>query len=426
MISTTTRRRLIISAALLAALATFLWLCWWQMIRMPGSSFDGDPLAAVETSSNRSTNDRDANEAPGDNSQTNHPTENKPLGASPDRLVSGDTAPQPTSREVQNSTEDPDRVLNPPDQLPPKTETTNQPEQPEQIPWKKTAQQLRQDVEHLAVTIGERNLRRYQSLCDAADFVEQRLGRTKLGVRRQSFQVQGLNCDNLILEKKGTELPEEIVLLGAHYDSAPGTPGANDNGSGTAALIWLARQLTQLDHKRTLRIVAFTNEEPPYFQTREMGSLVHAKECRRNGDNLTAVFSLETMGYYSDEPGSQKFPSRVLAAMYPSEGNFIGFIGNLASAELVKKSVKRFRANAKFPSEGAALPSVVTGIGWSDHWSFWQHDYQGLMVTDTALFRYPHYHKQTDLPDKIDFDRLALVVHGIEKVLVDFLNQSSQ
>ena len=158
------------------------------------------------------------------------------------------------------------------------------------------------------------------------------------------------------------------------------------------------------------------NEEPPFFQTRQMGSLVYARACRERRENIAAMITPETIGYYSDQPGSQTFPIPLLKMMYPSTGNYITFVGDIGSAWLVRDCVRSFRSHTKFPSEGGAAPGSITGIGWSDHWSFWQAGYPGIMITDTAPFRYPYYHTPDDTPDKLDYDRLARVVAGLARV----------
>jgi Zn-dependent M28 family amino/carboxypeptidase len=212
----------------------------------------------------------------------------------------------------------------------------------------------------------------------------------------------------------GTSRAAEIVVVGAHYDSVEGTRGANDNGSGVAALLAAARAFAQRSDRpaRTLRFVAFANEEPPYFQGSGMGSLVYARACRARGDRVVAMVSLETIGFYTDMPDTQHYPPP-LGIAYPSTGNFIGFVGNVASRALVRRAISAFRETTRFPSEGAALPEWMPGVGWSDHWSFWQAGYPAIMVTDTAPFRYPHYHDASDLPDKLSYDRMARVVDGI-------------
>ena len=272
---------------------------------------------------------------------------------------------------------------------------------------------LKAHVEHLATKIGERNLTKYDQLCEAADYIESELKDYGFEPTRQTFKVRGLECYNIAAEIKGSKTPDEIMIVGAHYDSAEGTPGANDNGSGTAAMLVLAKHFSKSKPERTLRFVAFTNEEPPYFQTQdEMGSWVYAEMCRLEDQNIVGVFSLETMGYFTDEEDSQHYPSP-LDRLYPSTGNFIGFVGNIGSGKLMRKTLKCFKANSEVPAEGASLPGSVPGVGWSDHWSFWQEGYEGIMITDTAPYRYPHYHKTTDTPDKLNFPVFAKVVEGL-------------
>jgi Peptidase family M28 len=275
-------------------------------------------------------------------------------------------------------------------------------------------EELHADVQKLGSEIGERNLENYGKLQTAADFIEHSLGEAKLITRRQGYDVQGKLCENIEAEITGTK--REIVIIGAHYDSVSGCPGANDNGSGVAALLALARRAPQ-SALRTLRFVAFANEEPSYFQTEQMGSMVYASRCKARGDRIVAMISLETIGYYSNKTGSQKYPALGLGAIYPTAGNFIGFVGNISSRALVRQSIGIFRQHATIPSEGAALPSGVPGVGWSDHWAFWQHGYPAIMITDTAPFRYPHYHEPTDTPEKLDYDSMTRVVAGIEKVI---------
>lgn len=279
---------------------------------------------------------------------------------------------------------------------------------------------LEREVRVLAVDIGERNVGRPEALGRAAEHVEKALARSGLPVGVQSYGVAGVECRNLEVELRGRERPDEIVVVGAHYDSAPGTPGADDNASGTAALILLAARLRTLaaPHARTLRLVAFVNEEPPHFQTADMGSWRYARRARERGENIVAMLSLETIGFFSDAEGSQKYPPP-LGFFYPSRGDFIGFVGNPASKQLVRRALGAFRDKARFPSEGAAVPGVLPGVGWSDHWAFWKEGYPAIMVTDTAPFRNPHYHAASDTPERMDFERMTRVVLGLEHVVAE-------
>ncbi len=279
-------------------------------------------------------------------------------------------------------------------------------------------EQLARDVEKLAGEIGQRNIWHYQNLAAAVDFIESSLDTTSYRISRQTFQVQDITCCNLEAVRTGAEYPGQIVLVGAHYDSVFGCPGANDNGSAVAAALVLARQFANRKLAQTLRFVFFPNEEPPFFQTDEMGSLVYAKNCRAEGDNIVAMLCLESIGYYTDEPNSQKYPFP-FNLVYPSVGNFIGFVGNLSSRRLLHTAVASFREKCQFPSEAGAVPEMVPGVSWSDQWSFWQQGYPAIMITDTAPFRYPHYHEPEDTPDKIIYDHLVRVVSGLEHVIAD-------
>ena len=293
--------------------------------------------------------------------------------------------------------------------------------------------QLRRHVRKLAGEIGERNLIQYTALREAADYVHHSFEQAGYDVERQTYDVaprsffglsevpeQPLACANLIAEIPGSEKPAEIVVVGAHFDSVEGSPGANDNATGVAAVLALARSFAGKKPGRTLRFLAFVNEEPPYFQTPSMGSLVYAKRCQERQENVVAMLSLETIGYYSDEPGSQNYPAP-LGFFYPSKGNFVAVVGDTSSRRLVRKLIRSFRESTQFPSEGAATFGALPGVDWSDHWSFRQAGYSGVMVTDTAPFRYAHYHAASDTPDKIDYDRLARLVAGMESVIEELI-----
>ena len=278
-------------------------------------------------------------------------------------------------------------------------------------------EELRTNVQKLAGEIGERNMWHYAQLDAAADFIEDSFSRAGLHPRRDSYETQGQACHNIEAEISGGR--PEIIIIGAHYDSVFGSPGANDNGTGVAATLALARRFAGAKPKQTLRFVAFVNEEPPHFLSGEMGSLVYARRCKERGEKISAMISLETIGYFSDAKNSQTYPSRGLGMFYPKIGNFIGFVSNVHSRALLRRVIALFRKHAKIPSEGASLPAFIPGVSWSDQWSFWQQGYPAIMITDTAPFRYPYYHSSNDTPDKLDYDRFTLVVSGMEKVIED-------
>jgi hypothetical protein len=276
---------------------------------------------------------------------------------------------------------------------------------------------IERHVRALAGEIGERHYRKPAALEAAARHLETALRDAGYAPADQPYAIgDNLTVRNIEAELRGADRAGEIVVVGGHYDSIAGAPGANDNATGAAAVVEIARRLAKRSFPRTLRFVCFVNEEPPFFQTDRMGSRVYARRCKARGERIAAMLSLETIGYYSDEKGSQPYPFP-FSLFYPDTGNFIGFVANLASRGLVRRCVGSFRRHAAFPSEGASAPGWITGLGWSDHWSFWQEGYPAVMVTDTATFRYPHYHLASDTPDRVDFDRLARVVAGLARVV---------
>jgi Zn-dependent M28 family amino/carboxypeptidase len=242
-------------------------------------------------------------------------------------------------------------------------------------------------------------------------------------VKRETYQVNGTDCYNLVVELPGRARGGEIVVVGAHYDSVPGTPGADDNASGVAACMNLAQSFAKSENERTLRFVFFANEEPPYFQTDDMGSLVYARGCKQRGEQIVGMLSLETMGYYSDAENSQKAPPG-LPADVPSRGNFLTVAGNVSSAPLVQTIGSWFERNSTLPCLPIALPASTKEQGWSDHWSFWQMGYPAVMVTDTAVFRNPHYHQPSDTVDTLDYTRLTEAVAGLEGAISELVNPS--
>jgi len=274
------------------------------------------------------------------------------------------------------------------------------------------AARLRAHVQ--AVGAREHNVWTLAELEAVAAYLERELGAAGYAVRREEFRSQGAPVRNVFAEIAGASRPQELVVVGAHYDSVRGAPGANDNGSGVAAVLELARAFRGWQPARTWRLVLFVNEEPPFFRTEEMGSHVHVAGARARGERIAAMFSIETIGWYSDAPGSQHYPFP-FSAFYPDRGDFLAFVGNLASRDLVHRTVAAFRTAARFPSEGVAAPGWIPGVDWSDQWAFWRAGIPGVMVTDTAPYRYPHYHTAQDTPDKVDYERLARVVDGLER-----------
>jgi Zn-dependent M28 family amino/carboxypeptidase len=278
---------------------------------------------------------------------------------------------------------------------------------------------LRQDIAKLAGEIGERNLDHYPKLLEAAAFIEDSFQQAGYKPMRQEYEARGLRFANLEVEVQGQDSPREIIVVGAHYDTERGSPGANDNGSGIAALLALAREFSNRHFSRTLRFVAFTNEERPFLRTETMGSRIYARRCRERNETIRGMLSLETIGYCSAEKGSQWLS--FFGLLYPRQGDFIAFVANWASRRLLKEAAQSFRQRATVGCEIALLPTHFPGAWSSDHWSFWKEGYPALMVTDTAPLRYPFYHKPQDTADKVQYDFLNGVVEGLKGVVSDLV-----
>lgn len=285
-----------------------------------------------------------------------------------------------------------------------------------------SSEQLRQHVTVLAQEIGERNVYRPHALLAAEDYIVGQWQAQGYAVTFHRYETQGVSSANLEITRRGKVNPDEYLLIGAHYDSVLGSPGANDNGSGVAAMLELSKSFAQIEPARSVRFVAFVNEEPPFFFWNSMGSLVYAKAACARHDDIRLMVSLETIGYFRDEPGCQKYPI-FFRYFYPEQCNFIAFVSNFRSRQLMLHAAALFRSHSHFPLEHTAAFSWIPGIGWSDHLSFWRQGYRAMMVTDTALYRYPYYHTALDTPDKIDYIRLAQVTEGLYGTFVDLAAQ---
>jgi len=283
---------------------------------------------------------------------------------------------------------------------------------------------LEQDLTALAHDIGERHVtHRYSELVEAAQFIERQLQQAGYETRRQEFSVQDRCVWNVEAQRVGTRRPEQVIIVGAHYDTVPDSPGANDNGSAVVANLALARAFADLQPQRSIRFVFFVNEEWPYYMTDAMGSLRYAVRCRRAEEQVLGMLALETIGCYLDAPGSQRYPHSWLGWLYPTTGNFVAVVGDVRSRRLVQQVVRGLR-RVPLRSEGIAAPRWLKDIFRSDHAAFWHCGYPALMVTDTANFRYRHYHTAQDTVDKINFRTLARVVSGLVESLRELAGEA--
>jgi Zn-dependent M28 family amino/carboxypeptidase len=272
-------------------------------------------------------------------------------------------------------------------------------------------------VRTLAGSIGERHLGRPRAMDEAASYIARILGEQGGVVVPQEFAAAGQLTRNLEVAVSG-EVGTPLVVVGAHYDTVPGSPGADDNASGVAAVLEIARLLAGTRPARGVRCVLFANEEPPWFQTGDMGSLHYARRLRERGEEVTAMLSLESIGYYAQAAGSQRYPFP-LALAYPDTGNFLGFVSDLGSRALLRAAADSFARHTPFPAQRVAVPGWVAGVSWSDQWAFWQHGFPAVMVTDTAPFRYPAYHTPADTPEQLDYEALATVTGALAAVVLD-------
>ena len=278
---------------------------------------------------------------------------------------------------------------------------------------------IRADVSYLADTIGPRNPPHHEALERTSRWIVERWRAQGYRVGEQRFLVEGKSCRNLEIEIPGRLRPDEIVLVTAQYDTWPDSPGANNNGSGTAVLLQLSDLLKDGDLDRTLRLVAFTTQEPPYSGTDAQGSRVYAQRSFDRGEDIRVMLSMDAIGIYRHEPGSQRlpFPFRLF---YPDRGDFLGFIANLSSRRYVVEATRGFKKGSSFPIQAGSVPWWVKGASWSDHASFWRLGYAGIQITDTGAFRSPATHTtELDTVDHLDFVALARITVGMYTAILE-------
>ena len=276
---------------------------------------------------------------------------------------------------------------------------------------------LKEVVNTLAQEIGVRSYRDPSQLGCSADYITRQFDSFGYPVVNQSFRFQGNDYRNIIAELRGSSAPESILVIGAHYDTVRTTPGADDNASGIAGLLGLARHFSDKPLRKTVRFVAFSLEEPPAYRTRNMGSYHYARSLKEGNELVEGMICLEMIGFFGDRKGSQHYPFPFMNLVYPREGNYIAMVGNRASRNFTRRTATHFTRATDLPAVTLNAPALVIGIDFSDHWSFNKFGYPALMVTDTAFYRNPHYHQSTDLPETLDFDRMDKVVQGLVGVM---------
>lgn len=285
---------------------------------------------------------------------------------------------------------------------------------------RKIKKNLYNHVDVLSNQIGARHPLLYSKLKDAANYIESSFIQSPLTISRQNYEIDGRTFTNIIAERIGTNNSDDIFIIGAHYDTVEESPGADDNATGIAALLEMVRLFGDFQSQRSYRFVAFTLEEPPYYGTSGMGSQVYSRYCQEQNDKIMFMTSLEMLGYFVNKKNSQSYPQPQLMSKHPHKGNFISVVGEETDRSLVKKVSHTLKKHTAIPVEMLVAHRAVHGVNLSDHASFWQAGYRAIMVTDTAFYRNPHYHKSDDTIDTIHFNKFSDLVYGLAGTFKDF------
>lgn len=274
-------------------------------------------------------------------------------------------------------------------------------------------------VNKLAVEIGIRNYVYFDNLKKTEEYIVDKFKDLGYDVSFSSYYIKDKKFNNIVAQLSEQDSDEEIII-GAHYDSCF-NPGADDNASGIAGLLELARLLKNEDIKTNIKFIAFVNEEPPFFASEMMGSRIYAKQAKQKGARIKAAIIMDLIGYYNDEPNSQKYLP-FMGPFYPNKADFITCIGNIPSRKVVKSLKMHFKKESDFPFESLVAPSLTPYVNFSDHWSFWQEGYPAVLITDTAFLRNKNYHIKSDLPDTLNYEKLAVMINGLKDAIVQFAN----
>lgn len=277
---------------------------------------------------------------------------------------------------------------------------------------------LERHVRTLAVTFHPRSIDNLANLDRAADYVLGELRATGADTAVQWVEADGRKFRNLIARFGPRDGP--VLVIGAHYDSCGDTPGADDNASGVAGLLELARLLAAHPPAHSVELVAYTLEEPPYFRTDSMGSVWHARELQRSKREVRLMLSLEMIGFYRDAPKSQQYPMSVLKLLYPDEGNFIAIVAPFGDFAATRRVKGLFKGATDLPVVSINSPRTLQGVDFSDHASYWRFGMPAMMITDTSFLRNPHYHEAGDTPETLDYSRMAKVVRAAHAVAMEF------
>ena len=285
------------------------------------------------------------------------------------------------------------------------------------------SQRLKHHVLSLSDYIGERNIfAKYDNLDKAAEYIIKTFRDYGYPVQIQDYIAYNKISKNIIATKPGKDNQKDILVIGAHYDSVLGSPGADDNASGMAVLLEMAKSLKESQTKQTIKFIAFVNEEPPFFKSKDMGSLNYINECLKNKEQIKEAVILESVGFYSSQLYSQKYPP-LFGFFYPARANFIALVSNFKSRHLLKTLKRQFIKNSTLNLETISTFDFVPGVDFSDNWSFWQKGIPAIMVTDTAFYRNPYYHTANDTAEKLDYDFMTVLTKDLGASILDLVNK---
>jgi Zn-dependent M28 family amino/carboxypeptidase len=273
------------------------------------------------------------------------------------------------------------------------------------------AESLEAHVRKLTDEMTPRDFDHLENMENTADYVREQFSGTGARISELSYKVKGKTF-RIVSGLFGPDTKERIVV-GAHYDAVPGSPGADDNASGVAGLLEMAAAFGEKPPPMEVELAAYPNEEPPFFRSRLMGSYVHARHLKEEKVPVRLMIALESIGYFNDRPFTQLYPNPFFRLLYPSRGNFIAVVSRLRDGLAVRRIKKAMRTVPDLSVHSFNGPSFIAGVDYSDHRSYWKAGYRGVMVTDTAFYRNDHYHTSQDLSDTLDYTRLSKVVQGV-------------
>ena len=280
---------------------------------------------------------------------------------------------------------------------------------------------LKRHVKYITDEIGERNVRKSLALHRAAHYIQQQLTMMGYEVEHQAFNTKGVKCENLQATKTGKDHPDDIILICAHYDTSKDCPGANDNASGIAAMLEVARYFTHINPDRSIRFVALANEKPPYTGTEKSGSWIYAHQASQRRDKIRTAIILESLGYYNNANSSQLYPP-FMGIFHPRQGNFLAMASNLGSMGAMRKFAKYFKKHSNFRFETMVAQNFLPWVKWNNSNPFWVSGYNAFILSDTTEYRYPFYNSGRDTPEKIDYQCLTFVTQGLMRAVEELAN----